>query len=539
MAVASAHSPGIAMFSSGRLPSSLAIAAAAFVIAVPPLAGQQGTPRSGDVRTAIDAYRRAAEMDVMEELRTLLALPNVASERADIERNAALLVTMLERRGVAARVLEAGGSPPAVYGELRTPGATRTIVLYAHFDGQPVDPEEWASPPWEPTLRSGRLEDGAPVVGWSDAAAPLPDDWRVYARSASDDKSPIVAYLAALDALRAAGISPSVNLKFFLEGEEEAGSTNLHGMLATHRSLLDADAWIFGDGPVHPTGRMQIVYGVRGITGLQLTVYGPRRALHSGHYGNWAPNPAAMLTRLVASMRDDDGVATIDGFHDEVRAPSDAELQAVARLPRVEESLRHELALGRDEGGTDGLVMRLFRPALNVTGLHAGGVGAQRRNAIPTAATAAMDIRLVPDMMPATTRAAVEAHIRAQGYHVVHEAPSDEMLRAHPKVALLQWEDGYAAVRTPLDLPASRAVARTVDGVLDAPALQVPMLGGSLPLAIFEHALGAPLLTVPMVNSDNNQHAANENLRIGNFWNGVLIYAALIARLGAEWEAEG
>lgn len=503
-----------------------------------PLAAQMRTAPAADVRAAVDTHRAARELDVIAELRTLLELPNVASVVSDIRRNAELLVTMLERRGVEARVLEVGDSPPAVYGELNTPGAERTIMLYAHFDGQPVDPDDWASPPWQPTLRDGRLEDGAAVVAWSEASAPLPDDWRIYARSASDDKSPIVAYLAALDALRAADITPSVNIRFFLEGEEEAGSTNLRPMLEAHKSLLDADVWIFGDGPVHQTGRKQIVYGVRGITGVQLTVYGPRRALHSGHYGNWAPNPAAMLTQLIASMRDDDANILIDGFSDDVRPPTDAELRAAAALPSVEDALRHELALGRAEGDGEGLALRLFRPALNVTGLHAGGVGTQRRNAIPTEATAAIDIRLVPDLQPATARAKVEAHVRAQGYYVVSETPSADVLRAHPKVARLVWEDGYAAVRTPLDLPVSRAIARTVDGVLDEPAFQVPMLGGSLPLAIFEDVLGAPLITVPMVNSDNNQHAANENLRIGNFWDGVLIYAALIARLGAEWEAD-
>jgi acetylornithine deacetylase/succinyl-diaminopimelate desuccinylase-like protein len=314
------------------------------------------------------------------------------------------------------------------------------------------------------------------------------------------------------------------------------GSPNLRSMLRTHRALLEADAWILGDGPVHPTGRMQVVYGVRGAMGVQLTVYGPQRPLHSGHYGNWAPNPAAMLTRLLASMRDDDGHATIAGFHERVRPPTRAELEAVAALPRVDERLRHEFAMGRTEGGDEGLAMSIFRPAINITGLAAGGVGEGTRNAVPTEATAAMDIRLVPDLHPAGVRAAVEDHIRAQGYHIVHDAPSADVLRAHPRVARLQWEEGYAGIRTPLDLPVSRAIARAVDAVLDEPALQVPMLGGSLPLAIFDDVLGAPLVTVPMVNADNNQHAANENLRIGNFWAGVRIYAGLMALLGGEWE---
>jgi acetylornithine deacetylase/succinyl-diaminopimelate desuccinylase-like protein len=497
---------------------------------------RQTDPDPAAIRAAVAAHRDASETAVMNELRALLAVPNLASDPADIRRNADLLVSMLEKRGVEARVLELDGTPPAVYGELRSPGAARTVVLYAHFDGQPVDPEEWASPPWEATLRAGSLADGAAVVPWADAPGRIPDDWRIYARSASDDKSPIVAYLAALDALRGAGMTPSVNLKFFLEGEEEVGSPNLAEMLRRHRPLLEADAWIFGDGPVHQSGAMQVVFGVRGIVSVQMTVYGPDRPLHSGHYGNWAPNPAVMLAHLLASMRDEEGGVGIAGFYDQVRRPSRSEWQAMEALPAVEADLARDLALGRTEGQPESLPARLMLPALNVDGLGAGGVGRAARNAIPSEATAAIDIRLVPDMEPRRVRELVEAHIRAQGYYIVHQAPSPAERREHARVVRLEWEDGYSAVRTPLDLPVSRAVVATVAEILGGPVLKVPMLGGSLPLAHFEEQLGAPVIIVPMVNADNNQHAANENLRIGHFWDGVLVYAALVGRLGMAWE---
>jgi acetylornithine deacetylase/succinyl-diaminopimelate desuccinylase-like protein len=521
------------------MPPAAAVGAAvlAMLVLVARVDAQDTAALTG-VREAVDLHRRAHELAVMKELRTLLELPNVAADERDIRRNAALLITMLEQRGAEARLLELDGKLLAVYGELNVPDATRTAVLYAHFDGQPVDELDWANPPWSPTLRAGRLGDGARIVDWDEVRAPLPDDWRIYARSASDDKSPIVAFLAALDALREAGIAPSVNLKFFLEGEEEAGSANLRALLEHHRSLLGADVWIFGDGPVHSSGRMQVVYGVRGVASTQLTVYGPQRALHSGHYGNWAPNPAVMLARLIASMRDDDGHIRIDGFYDDVRPITTAERQALAALPGVETVLREELALGRTEGSGEGLMERVLMPALNLTGLAAGGVGLQRRNAIPTEATAALDIRLVPDMDPARVRQQLEAHLRAQGYHVVYDTPSPATLRAHSRVVRMVWENGYAAQRTPLDLPAARAVARVVDEMSDPPALHVPMLGGSLPMSIFDQVLGVPLIIVPMVNADNNQHAANENLRIGNFWTGVRTYAGLIAHLADAWELE-
>ena len=518
-----------------------AILVAAFLLAgspapAPALAlAQAAQPPADRIRAAVAQHRERHELSVIEELRTLLAVPNVAADVPNIRRNAELLVQMLERRGVSARLLELDGDvPPAVYGELNTPGATRTVVLYAHYDGQPVEGGNWATPPWEPTLRAGRLEDGARIVPWHEARAPLPDEWRIYGRSASDDKSPIVAYLAALDALKAAGIAPSVNLKFFLEGEEEAGSPNLRRMLERYADLLRADLWIFGDGPVHQTRRMQTVFGARGIVGGQITVYGPTRVLHSGHYGNWAPNPAVMLVQLLASMRDDEGNVAIQGFYDDVRPLTAADRAALAALPPVEDELRVELALGRTEGNAR-LPELIMRPAFNLDGIAAGAVGNAARNAIPDRATAAFDIRLVPDLKPARVKELVEAHIRAQGYHIVREDPSPDVLRAHPRVAKLTWGDGYAAMRTPLDLPASRAVTRSISAVLGEPVLQVPILGGSLPLSIFEEVLETPLIIVPIVNHDNNQHAHNENLRLRNLWDGILVYAGLIAGMGAAW----
>ena len=278
---------------------------------------------------AAERHVAAHEAAIVGELRELIALPNVATSPADIRVNADLLLRMLEKRGIAARILETPGAPVAVYGERRVPGAKRTLLFYAHFDGQPVGPESaWKSPPFEPVLRAGRAEDGAPAIPWAEAKFPLPDAARIYARSSSDDKGPIVAMLAALDALDAAKIPLSANLKFFLEGEEEAGSPNLARTLAAHRGLLGSDLWIFGDGPIDPRGLPRLSLGVRGVTGFRLTVYGPATSLHSGHYGNVAPNPGARLAALIASMRAADGGITIGGL--EAPAPSAEDARARA-----------------------------------------------------------------------------------------------------------------------------------------------------------------------------------------------------------------
>jgi acetylornithine deacetylase/succinyl-diaminopimelate desuccinylase-like protein len=459
----------------------------------------------------------------------LLSLRNVASNRSDIQRNADHLLGMLRRRGFEARLLTAGDSPPAVYGELPAPGAKRTVVFYAHYDGQPADPADWGIDPWKPVLRAGL--PGSKEVPLATAASPLDPEWRLYARSASDDKGPIVAMLAALDALRAAGVKPGVNIKLFLEGEEEDGSTHLPDILREHRDLLAADAWILADGPVHQTRKMQVVYGARGVMGLEVTVYGPARGLHSGHYGNWAPNPAALLVQLLAGLRGPNGEILIAGFEEDVRPLSESEKAASAAMPVVEDALRQELALGWTEGGDARLQDRIMRPALNIRGLSSAQVGRGARNAIPTEAAASIDFRLVPDQTPGKVRERTEAHVRSLGFHVVHEPPDLEVRRAHPKVVLLNWDEGYAAARTPMDLPVSRAVARTIEEALGEPVLQVPMLGGSVPISMFVEALNVPVITVPIVNHDNNQHAAHENLRLQNLWDGIEVFAGLFARL--------
>ncbi len=493
--------------------------------------------QDSSLRARIDAWRAAREGAILRELADLLAIPNVAADTANIRRNARHLVTMLERRGVRARVLDAPGSRPAVYGELASPGATRTVVFYAHYDGQPVDPARWATPPWRPTLRDRAHTAGGREIPWPEPAGRVDPEARLYARSASDDKSPIVAMLAALDALRALGQRPSVNLKFFFEGEEEAGSPALREMLTRYAELLRADLWIFGDGPVHQSRRHLVSFGVRGVVGVQLSVYGPARPLHSGHYGNWAPNPNVMMAHLLASLRDEEGRILIDRFYDDVRPFSAMQAQALAAYPRLEDALQGELRLGRTEGGDAPLAELTSRPALNVSGVSGGRTGAGASNVIVPEATAYLDFRLVPDQRPERVLALLEGHFRARGYHVVHADPDSATRRAHARIVKVTSGGGYPATGTPLDLPAARAVVRAAEAALGERVLLQPPMGGSLPLFHFEEVLRTPLILVPIVNHDNNQHAENENLRVKNLWDGIALYGGLLARLEAAWRS--
>jgi acetylornithine deacetylase/succinyl-diaminopimelate desuccinylase-like protein len=451
---------------------------------------------------------------LLAEFTELLRIPNTAADKAELRRNAEWIRAALQKRGVAARLLEVPGAVPAVFGELKRPGAKQTVLFYAHYDGQPVDARQWqGSAPFEPSLRGGSAND---------------PEARLYARASADDKAPIMAMLSALDELRGAGQAPSVNVKFLFEGEEESGSRNLGRILEAHRAAVESDFWLICDGPVHQTRRMQVYFGARGVTGLDLKVYGPQRELHSGHYGNWAPNPAMQLARLLASMKDDEGRVTIDGFYAGIAPLTATEMEALKAEPQIDAELLRDLLLARPEASPRRLSGAINQPSLNVRGLASGATGEAARNVVPASASASIDIRLVKGMDPGVVMDRVKAHVRAQGYYLVEgrEATAEERLK-WPKVASIQAsEGGYRAVRTPMDLPVSRQVVAALERA-HGPVVRMPTLGGSVPLAIIEDVVRVPLIGVPIVNHDNNQHSHNENLRLKNLWDGIGTMKAL------------
>src|SRR6267142_757819 len=359
--------------------------------------------------------------DLLAEFR-LVRLANI-----DIRRNAQLIIEMMQRRGLNPRVLETATkeSPPAVYGEWKVPGATRSIVFYAHYDGQPTDPKQWTGTmPWQPVWRSGALESGGRIMALPADGAINPE-WRLYARSASDDKAGVMAILTAFDALRAQGITPALNIKFIFEGEEEAGSPHLGEIIDRHKDLLSADAWIICDGPVHQSGRKQAVFGVRGDVNVDVTVYGAKRPLHSGHYGNWAPNPAMLLARLLSSMKDDTGRVTIAGWYEGVEPLGQAEQKAIADAPAYDDELRSQLGFARADGAGKSLLELINQPSLNINGFSSGDVGALARNVIPTTASVVLDLRLVRgnDFRRQVQR--LIDHVRKQGFFVIDRDPTD------------------------------------------------------------------------------------------------------------------
>ena len=477
---------------------------------------------------AVPAQAATDRAALLKDYAELLAIPNVATSIPAIRTNADHIMTMMAARGLKPRLLEgdAADIPPAIYGEWLVPGAKRTLVLYAHYDGQPVTPEDWKSTqPFEPKLYSDRLDKGGKPIPFPAAGQPISDEWRIYARGASDDKLGVMAILEAVGALKAAGKRPAYNLKIFFEGEEEQGSPHLAALLAKHRDTLKSDGWVIFDGPSHPSGAPQVSLGVRGDVNVDVTVYGPVRPLHSGHYGNWVPNPAMELAQLLASMKDTSGRVTVPGWYDDVVPLTDAEKAAIRAVPAADAQLKQELGLGWTEGNGASLLETLQQPSLNINGFRSADVGDKARNVIPTVATATLDLRLVKGNDWKRQVDKLVRHIERQGFAVLDREPTMDERRHFPKIARVEAGAGYNAERTSLDDPLARSVA---NAARPFGAVVLPSLGGSLPLYIFHETLGAPTVTVSLANYDNNQHAEDENLRLGNLWRAIDVAAAIM-----------
>jgi acetylornithine deacetylase/succinyl-diaminopimelate desuccinylase-like protein len=503
-----------------------ALAVSALIAGAPPTALHA---QSNAAAQAARDWRQRHERAIVDEFAALLAIPNIAQDRPNIRRNAEAIAAMLSARGIEARLVEADGANPVVFGEIETPGATRTIVFYAHYDGQPLDPNEWSAPPFTPTLRDKPVEAGGKPIALPAAGKPFDPEWRLYARGAGDDKAPIVALVTAVDALKAARVALKSNVRFAFEGEEEAGSPNLERIIAANKALFAGDVWLMCDGPVHQTRRQLLYFGSRDGVRLDLTVYGPKSELHSGHYGNWAPNPALDLARLLASMKDEHGRVLVEGFYDGVAPLGELERRALAEAPDIDAQLMRELWLGATDGAPKKLVELITEPSLNIRGMASSRVGAEASNVIPASATASIDIRLVKGMDPQATLDRVVAHVRKQGFFVVAGEPDAAVRTAHAKVVKVdRTRVGLGAVRTPMNLPIAQEVVRVVESVR-GPTVKLPTMGGNLPLADIARPLGAPTIIVPIANHDDNQHSFDENLRLQNLWDGIELMAALLA----------
>ena len=484
---------------------------------------------SQTVQQKVNQYRKENESKIIDEYVKFVAIPNVTRDTANILRNAAFIKMMMEQRGVKAEFLY-GATPnvnPVVFGEIKVPGAKYTLSFYAHYDGQPVNPAKWTGglQPFEPVFIDKPVEQGGKIISVSGNISP---EYRLAGRGSADDKAGVMTILNAYDALVKTGVTLTHNIKFFFEGEEELGSTHLDEIFKKNKEKLQTDLWVIIDGPRHVSGKKMINFGVRGDVNMNLTVYGPKRPLHSGNYGNWAPNPALSLVQLLASMKDDKGHILVEGYYDDVIPLSPNEKEALAKIPNIEETLKKELGIAEPEGDGKSFLELLHLPTLNINGIKSADVGELGANIIPTKAEAMLDLRLVLGNEVDKQINKVIRHIEKNGFHVIDHEPTDEERLKYVKLIKIIRTTGYPAQRTSFDIPIVQSMIKAVQATVDYPVVLLPSAGGSLPLYLFEKTLNAKLIAVPVVNYDNNQHAENENVQLKYLWEGIETIAAIM-----------
>jgi acetylornithine deacetylase/succinyl-diaminopimelate desuccinylase-like protein len=493
------------------------------LLAAGPAPGQSLSPEQ--IHEAVDA-RQANAIALYREF---LALPNDAVDPAAIERLVAWMERTFTAGGFETKRIETEGSP-SLFAQRLVPGAERTVLVYLQADGQPVDPTAWDQPdPYTAVLKErDDLGQWRPLP-WDALDEQVDPDWRIFARSAADSKGPMTQFLVAIQILDSLGFTPDYNLKVIIDTEEELGSPHLAAAIKRDRDLLAADFLLIFDGPPHASNGPTVTFGARGIATVTLETYGPRVAQHSGHYGNFIPNPVFDMARILASVKDADGRVTIDGYYDGI-AFTDAERALLRAVPDDEQQILADAGVARAEAVAPSLQEALQYPSLNVRGLRAAWVGDEARTVIPPRATAEIDIRLVKESDAERLVGLLREHIEAMGYLIIDTEPTDEQRLQHPKLLKFSHEVSYGAFRSDFDSPAGRMARGGMQLLYGEEPILIRTMGGSIPIAPIVETLGIPAATVPTVNIDNNQHSPNENLRLGNFLEGIAILVAVLGQ---------
>ena len=313
---------------------------------------------------------------------------------------------------------------------------------------------------------------------------------------------------------------PNFNIKVIMDFEEELGSPNLPRAVNANREILSADHLIIFDGPKHRSGKPTLTFGARGISTIQLTIYGPVTAQHSGHFGNYVPNPALRMAKLLASMKDDEGVVVIPGFYDGISIDSKTK-KILDNFPHDQEQFMKTLQIGELDKVGDTYQESIQFPSLNIRGMQSGWIDEKVRTIIPAWARAEIDIRLVLESDPKRLIGLVKKHVENQGYYVVDREPTAKERIDHPKVATFTHKISYQSFRTDLDTKVGKWLRKSIKKGFDTDPIRIRMSGGSIPISPFVNTLDIPAVTVPTVNRDNNQHSPNENIRLGDYRNGI------------------
>ncbi len=459
------------------------------------------------------------------ELYKMLALPNDAHYFEQGMLNVRWAQSAFEKRGFQVKHLKTTVLP-MLLAEKRVKNAAKTVLVYLQMDGQPVDTSKWdQSNPWVPTLKRKNANEKWAEIAWDKLQKDFNKEDRIFVRSASDAKGPVMMLLKAMDWMSDEGQEPNFNLKVILDFEEELGSPRIKKVVETYKKELASDMFVIFDGPRHTSNRPTLTYGARGIVTLTLKVFGPRVPQHSGHYGNYAPNPAYNLSRLLHDMKNSNGKVIIPGWYDGVVLDA-ATKEILRQVPDDEEEIRRKIGIAGIDAVADNYQEAMQYPSLNILGLQSGWVGNETRTVVPATATAEMDIRLVKESDPERLVGLVQHLIKTRGFHFVNGMPTEAERLEYKKLISFEYDINYGAFRTSFDSEVGAWLRKGMFKAFGSVPIQIRTAGGSIPIAPFVNTLDVPAVSVPTVNPDNNQHSPNENLRLGNYVEGIkTIYA--------------
>ena len=458
----------------------------------------------------------------------MLSIPNDGYDTPNIERNIEWCEETFSRLGFnMERVKAESTSPsmpnhPLLIGNKFISNKFKTVLIYFHMDGQPVDPSKWnQADPFDPILTENI--NGRWVEIDRDRINTNPDpDWRIFGRSTSDDKGPPMMLVNALEILEKLNKKPEFNIKLIIDFQEEMGSPTVVSAVSLYKEKLKSDFLLIIDGPRHPSNKPTLTFGARGISRITLTSYGPIKPQHSGHFGNYAPNPAMNLSKILSSMKDYDGVVTIPGFYDGVTLTNDIR-KILDEVPDDEEAINNDLLISSPDKVGNNYQEAIQYPSLNVRGLKSGWVGKEARTIVPDIAIAEIDVRLVKESEPEKLLNMIKDHIIKEGAYVINSRePTNEERLTKKNIIRYDSKISYLAYRTEIDSPIGNWASRALKNAFLEEPIKKRTSGGSIPISPFVTTLNVPALTYPSVNKDNNQHSPNENIRVGNFIDGTL-----------------
>lgn len=456
------------------------------------------------------------------QLRELLSIPNDAHFPADVEKNVLWCEEHFQQRGFTTKRLNTIAAP-LLLAEKRADNAdAKTVLVYLQVDGQPVDPNHWFQDnPYKAVLKKREDDGGWSEVDWEVLDSESYDpELRIFARSTSDSKGAVNMFLTAMDMINSESFVPNFNLKVIMDFEEEMGSPNLPSAVTKYKNELASDMLVIFDGPRHGSNKPTLTFGARGIATITLKVFGPYFPQHSGHYGNYIPNPALRLAQLLASMKDEDGRVTISGFYDGIEISDDVK-QVLRAVPDDEKVINYKMGIASSDKVATTYQESLQYPSLNIRGMLSGWVGNEVRTIVPSSATAEIDVRLVLESEPDRLIELVRQHILDQGYYIVEDKPTLEERMKNEKIIQFDSEISYLAYRTEFDSSIGIWLDRALTNAFGETPIKQRTSGGSIPISPFVNELDMPAVTAPTVNRDNNQHSPNENIRLGNYVDGI------------------